>query len=384
MELILMAGVIAAACLLMPLFAASANVQLGHYPDQETRVYPVGAGVHIYLGTNVGRDPAGYLKPFVPGDEFVGIAYAECDNSSGAAGAKTCQVFTQGDFKLPITSVALTDRNKPVFCTADNTYALAGHPDAYFGRVMHYEASGYAVVRMKAPGEKAPNGYGSMEQVITGAESFAPTGAASSSTYHPSGFVAKSILGLGLYHRNADGGGVAFEFDATAEVALASLRSINANYPVAGGITLEGLIVLADKGDAAAIDLDFGLGTALTTNSEADVDHADMVNLAAFHLDGASDNINCQSDNNVTDVAPVDSTIDNDSATDVPKRFKIIVRPDGSVEFWIDNARVLPTTAFAVSSAAVLAPFVNLEKTSDDTTALAVVARLRVAGSKAA
>jgi len=126
------------------------------------------------------------------------------------------------------------------------------------------------------------------------------------------------------------------------------------------------------------------LGTALTTNSEANIDHADMVQLAAFHMDGNSDNILCQSDDNTTDVAPVDSTIDNDSTTDVPKHLHICVRPSGDVEFWVDNSRVLATTTFKVAADAELAAFVNMEKTANDTSATVIVRNLRVAGAAAA
>lgn len=371
--------------LMRPAFvAATANRELGRQADMEIRRYPVGAAVHIYKDTNVGIDPAGYLKAFVPGDVFAGVAYEEIDNSSGTAGALYCRVRKEGDFVLPITSVAVLDAGKPVFCTDDQAYALIGHPDAFFGILLHYESSGYAVVRMRGEGVKPPNGAGSQELLVTGAESFQPTGATAGTLNGPGGFEIKSALGLGVLHNDAADGGVKFQFDAVAEVALASMRTINDTFPVAKGITLECDLCVADKGDAAALDIDFGFGTALTTDSEADVDHAAMVNLAAFHLDGASDNILAQSDDNSTDVAAADTTIDNDSTTDLPKRFKIIVRPSGAVEFWINGARVLSSTTFAVSAAANLAAFINMEKTSDDTTAVMIARNIRVAAGKAA
>lgn len=377
-------AVLVAICL-GPVWALSANATTpNRHTDQDRRTFPVGAAVHIYNNGAVGLDPAGYLKAFVPGDLFVGIAAEESDNSAGTAGAKSCQVFTTGDYELPITSVALTDRGKPVFATADDAFALVGHPDAYVGRLLRYVSSGKAIVRMKTPGERAPNGFGSVEHVIGGHEVFEPTGAASTTKYHPSGLLAKSILGLGVLQSDTVNGGVRFDFDAVAEVALASLRGLYGTFEVAKGITFDAYLCVADKGDAAALDIDFGLGTPLTTNSEADIDHADMANLAAFHLDGASDNILAQSDDTSTDVAAVDTTIDNDSTTDLPKRFRIIVRPTGVCEFWIDGARVLSSTVFAVAAAARLAPFVNMEKTSDDTTAVIVLNRLRVAGAAAA
>jgi hypothetical protein len=126
------------------------------------------------------------------------------------------------------------------------------------------------------------------------------------------------------------------------------------------------------------MDVDWGLGTALTTNSQADIGHSDMVQLACFHLDGLVANILAQSDDNTTPVTPLDTTIDN--SLSVAKKFKIIVRPDGTVEFWIDAVRVLSTTAFAVLSTAMLAAFINMEKVTDAGAAELIFRNLRVAG----
>lgn len=378
------AAVVILVLALLPARLLSANTHIDQQTDQEFKLFAVAANVRIYGGARVGLNPAGYLKPFEPGDIFAGISKQECNNTGGLDGAKSVLVRTLGDFELVIAGVALTDRNKPVFATADDAQALTGHPDAYMGRVVHYLAANKALVRLRTWGEKPPNGSGSAEIVIGGQEAFEATGAASTTKYHPSGLQAKSILGLGVLQVDAIAGGVRFDFDAVAEVALASLRGIFGTFETAKGVTFDATLVVADKGDNAALDIDFGLGTPLTANSEADVDHADMVNLACFHMDGNSDDIKAQSDDNVTDVAPVDTTIDNDSATDIAKRFQIIVRPSGVVEFWINGARVNSATVFAVAAASRIAPFINVEKTNDDTVAVLLLSRLRVAGAAAA
>jgi hypothetical protein len=368
------------------LWALTANAEVDRYVDQELRKFLVGASVHIYKGALVGTDPAGYLKAFVPGDVFRGIAYEECDNTIGAAtaGAKSCRVFQVGDFSYTLTSAAQSDCGKPAFATADNAIALTGHPDAYVGRIVCYVSANLVIVRLKALGEKPPNGVGSVEQTLVGNEIWTTTGATAGTVNLGNGFEAKSILGPGIAPVGGEDAAINLVFDATAEVALASIRAPLANLPVDKGITMDFDFVASDSGDHAALDIDIGLGTALTVNSEADIDHADMAQLAAFHIDGASDNILAQSDNATTDVAAVDTTIDNDSATDVPTHGKIIVRPAGTVEFWIAGARVLATTVFAVLSTSVLAPFVNVEKTSNDTTCTVTVRNLRVAGGCAA
>lgn len=363
--------------------ALSANTNVSRWVDQELRMFPVGAAVHIYRGALVGVDPAGYLKAFVPGDVFVGLAYEEKDNTSGAAGALYCRAYTEGDFEYTLTGVAVKDVGKLVYATADNGIGLTGHPDAYVGSIVGYNAANTAVIRHKPWGEAAPNGKGCIELTLTGDEAFAATGATAGTSYARS-FDIKSILGLGATMADAEDGGITLTFDATAEIALASVRTRNDCLPIDKGLTMEVELVVSDKGDNAALDIDWGFGTALTANSEADIDHADMVQLAAFHMDGNSDNISAQSDNNTTDVAAVDTTIDNDSTTDVAKKCKIIVRPTGAVEFWIDGARVLSTTTFAMLSTALVGPFINVEKTSDDTVAVLTFNKLRVGAGMAA
>ena len=361
--------------------ALTANRNVDRLADQELREYPVGAAEHIYRMGFVGVDPAGYAKAFVPGDVFVGVAYEEVDNSSGSAAADYVRVYTEGDFVLALTSAAHTDTGHPVFATDDAALARTGHPDAFVGTVLHKDkdASGYAIVRLRRAGEKPPNGIGSIELTLSGHETFSETGA-TAGTFTLNGFDGKSALGLGLLMEDAENGGITGQFDAIAEVALASVRTTDDRLPVDKGITFEVDLVLSDKGDNAALDIDFGLGTALTANSEADIDHADMVQLACFHMNGNSDNILAQTDDNTTDVAAEDTTIDNDSTTDVSKKFKIIVRPSGAVEFWIAGVRVLSSWTFAVLSTALLAAFINMEKTSDNTVAVLTFRNLRVAG----
>jgi hypothetical protein len=245
---------------------------------------------------------------------------------------------------------------------------------------MGKDATDKAIIMLKRPGERAPNGRGCIELSVTGHENFAATGATAGTT-SVGAFDLKSILGTGWVCNDAEGGGIKGDFDATAEIALCSCRARNDCLAVDGGLTMDVDLCVADKGDDAALDIDFGFGTALTTNSEADIDHADMVQLAAFHLDGNSDNVLFQSDDNTTDVAAVDTTVDNDSTTDAFKHYKIVVRPDGTVEAWVDGVRKLSTTAFALLSTAVVAPFINMEKTSNDTTASIIFRNLRVAGA---
>jgi len=357
--------------------ALSANRNIDHLVDMELREFPVGAAETIYRNGFVGVDPAGYAKAFEAGDLFVGIAYEAVDNSAGAAAALDVRVYFEGDFVLPISGVALTDIGHPVFATDDGDCLLTGHPDAFVGTLVHYDASGKAVVRLKAPGQKPPNGVGSFEAALTGFEGYPATGAVAGDEL-VGDFEFESILGPGLSSPTAgENGGHTMAFDATSETALASCRTMQAMWPVDKAITFEVELHLTDIGDDE-MDVDWGLGTALDTDTEANIDHASMVQLACFHLDGLVANILAQSDDNTTDVAAVDTTIDN--SLTVAKKFKIIVRPAGTVEFWIDGVRALATTSFAVLSTADLAAFINMEKVADAGVASLIFWNLRVAG----
>ncbi|HUX16944.1 MAG TPA: hypothetical protein VMW52_10765 [Phycisphaerae bacterium] len=362
-------------------WALTANAEFTEYTG-DLRAVPCGEGVHIFKSGYVGIDPAGYAKPFVPGDVFVGIADREADNAAGTAGDVSCIVRMQGDFVLSLTSAAAADVGKAVYATADNALSLSGHPDGFVGRIIGLAAANTVYVRLRPFGQQPGDADGCKTIYISGAEFFLPTGGGASATVlHPKGMIAETALGVGVLHYPGEGGGVQLAMDAVAEVALASLYSED-SFPVDQGITMEADVVMADKGDDVALDFDFGLGTPLTANSKADIDHAEMVDLIAFHMDGNSDNICAQSDNNTTDVAPVDTTIDNDSTTDVSKHWKIVGRPTGVCELWIDGVRALDSTVFAVRSTVALAAFVNIEKTNNDTPASVIIRNLRIAGGR--
>lgn len=381
MTWLLLTGIMLLVLAASPLFAAVvANNIWPRYASQERREYEVAAATHIYRDTFVGKDPAGYLHSHVPGlYELVGIAYEEVDNSAGAAGALKCQVQVLGDWELTLTSVGRDDAGKPVYVVDNNTLSLTGHPLSYAGRIVHKTATNKCVVRLKAPGETAPSGQGSVTLKLTGHEPLEPTGATAGDGWL-GGFEYESILGPGFVNNDEEDGGLEMEFDATAEVALSSIRTPNDIFPVDKGLRLSVDLNITDKGDNAAIDVDVGLGTALTTNSEADVDHVDMVQLAALHIDGNSLNLNVQSDNNTTDVAATDSTVDFAEGT--PFHLDVCVAPDGETHVWVDGVDLgdadHANVSLQVLSTALLAAFLNVEKTSNDTTFRMVVKNLVV------
>lgn len=371
--------------------ALTAARSISQATDQ-VREYPVASGKTIYRGGFVGLTPHGYLKPFEPGDVLAGLAHDSSDNSAGGDGGKNCKVVTAADLSLSLSSANYAFVGRDVYATADDAVSTSGHYDGFVGRVIQRaNAAGQAVVRMQVGiGHPIPG-------VDIGSVLIAPdltayneaTGAASTTKYWEGGVFASSVLGLGVYPFSAAASGtigaVAFEFDAVAEVAAATMSGLPA-LSVARGISAEFELHMTNAGDNAALDVDWGIGTLLTANSIADIDHADMVNLCAFHMDGNSQNINLQSDNNVTDVANTDTTIDNSTTAGDFYKYKIIARTTGVCEAWIDvgagYVRALSTTAFAVGSTAVLVPFINVEKTADDTLAVLRLRKFRAASGR--
>ena len=242
--------------------------------------------------------------------------------------------------------------------------------------------NGEAIIRLKTPGEKPlPSDQGSVEISHGFGKPITETGVAGGGTpIHTDGLRLVSALGLGVKIVPDPGGGVDLEFDAVAEIAQASIET-PAIFLASLGVTFEARLHLPDIGDAVSLDADWGLLDSLTSNARNDADHADVTDQALFHLDGAAADILAQSDNNTIDVPATDTTINNDTTAAAFKDFKIIVRPTGVVEFWIDGVRVLPATVFAVRTTALLAGTINIEKTSNDTLAKLRVDCFSVAGA---
>jgi len=373
---------IAFIALARPMPVLSANVEIDRFVDQELREFPVAAAVYIYKGALVGLHPVtGYLKPFEGGDIFVGIAYEEMDNSSGAAGAVNCQVYTEGDFELTVTGVSIADSGREVYAVADDAVSLVGHPDGFVGHIVHYFGTNLAVVRLRKMYETPNRGGADCLEFIYRAGGVGVTGAVAGN--QPlADFQAVSALGLGSTIDQA--GAIQLAFDGVAEIAQASIETPVA-LSITKGITLQARLHMTDSGDNAALDVDWGIANVLDGTTRADMDDASLTRHARFHMNGNSDNILAESDDNTSDVTATDTTIDNDTTAGAVKEFVLIARPDGSVEFWIDGSQVLSSTTFGVGSAAGLfAAFINLEKTNNDTTAELICHYLRVAGSRAA
>jgi len=126
-----------------------ADVNVNRYVDQQLRTLAVKASTTIYRGSLVGIDRAGgYARPLNAADQFQGIAYEQCDNSSGSNGDREVTIFTQGDFEFSLSGAAKTDIGKPIFASDENTLTFSGASGSYIGVIVDVPSSGTVIVRI--------------------------------------------------------------------------------------------------------------------------------------------------------------------------------------------------------------------------------------------
>lgn len=376
--------------------ALTANANVDRLVDQELRMFPVGAAVHIYRGALVGRDPAGHLKPFVPGDEFVGVSYEEFDNTAGSAGdrhptsgAAGCRAYVQGDFLLTLAGAALTDHGKALYATSDSATGLTGHPDAFIGRILHYETSNTVLVRLRQPGEQAPEDGSSINIEVDFANLLLVDQDETVATLNLVGTgLRTAAIGTGLT-AGATGltvddaiGELEMLLDDDSEAQNLTLKTQQV-FNIAKGVTFEFEGRNKTAGGAATDDFDFGLmGLAggITSTEEADMNVATSGLLSClFHVDTNALSILASSDDNSSPISATDTLIDN--SLTVNKKHKVICRPSGACELWIDGVRALASTAFSVGASGLLAGIVNLEKSTGTGVPEVRCRKLRMAGA---
>jgi hypothetical protein len=129
--------------------ALTANQEVDRLVDQELREYGLTASAHVYKGGFVGLAADGYARAFVAGDLFLGLAYEEGDNSSGADDDVKVRVSTQGDFELAIASLATTDIGASVYASDDATATLNPDNASYIGYVVDFVSTGVGIVRLQ-------------------------------------------------------------------------------------------------------------------------------------------------------------------------------------------------------------------------------------------
>lgn len=170
--------------------------------------------------------------------------------------------------------------------------------------------------------------------------------------------------GLGVTEADLDSE-IILAFDAVGEAAMAALYVAEAakKIPVADGPIMELKIACYDKGDNAALDVNFGLA-----NGTHATDFDSVTEFVGFHMDGNALDIKAESDDGTTEVAATDTTVN--AVDDTYFEVWIDARNLADIQLYIDGVNVLPDTVFKLDAATgPIFPIVHLEKTNDDTTA---------------
>lgn len=132
--------------------ALTTNRELQFYAVQELIDLPVDDNVNIYKGAFVGRSrTTGFARPLVAGDEFLGVAYKQADNTVAghAAGGISVRLHQAIDIVHTLSGVANADIGKDVYASDDSTLSLTPTNNSRIGRVVAADATNTARVRCK-------------------------------------------------------------------------------------------------------------------------------------------------------------------------------------------------------------------------------------------
>jgi predicted RecA/RadA family phage recombinase len=124
----------------------AANLQRTYVLGDEAE-YPASTGA-VYEGSAVGLT-SGYARQLVAGDPFVGFAVQGCP-ASGANGTNTVTVKLEGRVIVPISGIALTNVNAPVYASDGNTFTLTQSTNTLIGKVVRVAGTNLAEVEFKA------------------------------------------------------------------------------------------------------------------------------------------------------------------------------------------------------------------------------------------
>jgi hypothetical protein len=135
--------------------ALSVNREVDHYIDQELRSFQVLATAHVFKGAFVGITAGGYARALAGGDAFVGLAYEEMDNATGADGDASVRVYTLGDFAHPLAGATIADLGAAVYASSDDTLTLTSTSNSYVGFIVDVPSVGNILLRID-PFRSAP------------------------------------------------------------------------------------------------------------------------------------------------------------------------------------------------------------------------------------
>lgn len=143
------------------------------------------------------------------------------------------------------------------------------------------------------------------------------------------------------------GGAAILELTATSEAQKVDLLSVD-GFAIASNPIIEGAFRVLSDGASGSQDI--SLGCASGTHAS---DFQSVAEFVALHLDGNVTDINVQSDDGTTDVAPTDSTIDYVEGSAIANRveFWIDLRDPADAQVYINGALVLGSSTFTLAAA---------------------------------
>jgi predicted RecA/RadA family phage recombinase len=106
-------------------------------------------GEVLYGGTMAFWDSDGYLTPTAGGNRFAGIVRKTVDNTAGGDGAIQAELYTEGDFVLPMASAATTDITPGLAYATDNyTITTTGTSNSFVGTIIRVAGTNLVEVRI--------------------------------------------------------------------------------------------------------------------------------------------------------------------------------------------------------------------------------------------
>lgn len=146
----------------------SADSPRAHEVGERNHIGVIASDI-IYEGAAGGDNGAGYARPLVAGDTFVGFAVDKTDNSAGSAGDKNAEFRTEDRIQLSVSGAVITDVGQPVYASDDDTFVFLPTGNSYIGRVVRFVSSGVVIVAYDV--ESGVDPYGdSPRETITGAK----------------------------------------------------------------------------------------------------------------------------------------------------------------------------------------------------------------------
>jgi len=184
------------------------------------------------------------------------------------------------------------------------------------------------------------------------------------------GFWSVPVSTAGWPHVIGHKEGVSMLFDVTAEAQKLDALSNYGISPSAPAL-VEALVCVNLNGDDAAFDFNVGLANASHATD------ADSITESLFaHIDGASLNINAESDDGTTEVAATDTTVDFVVGTPFLVQW-VLDGTNDDIQMYINGVNVLPSSVFKLNNATgPLKLLAHMEKTSNDSPGNVTVMRL--------